>query len=359
MSIKIGIVGTNFISDRLIDAVSVVPGIEAAAVFSRTQRKGEDFADRHGIEKSQVYTEYESFLESGIDAVYIATPIYAHKYQAIRAMEHGKHVLCEKIMAVNAGEVQEMIECAAKNQVVLLEAMRPAFDPGFTKVKELLPKIGRIRRVTMEYCQYSSRYDKFKQGEVLNAFNPELSNGAIMDIGVYSIYLIAMLFGEPKKVKAFSTTLSNGFEGDGIVLMQYEDLIAEAIYSKIVESENPSIIVGEEGSILIDHLGNPKSIELRMRDGRTSYYLAENDWAQSTDSMEGISDNKTLEAADAGHTKLIGNMQYEVRIFTEMAAGREKENPYLEYSLHTVKIIDEARAQNGIVFPADLLYNEE
>lgn len=359
MSIRIGIVGTNFISDRFIDAVSITPGIEAAAVFSRTQQKGEYFANKHGIEKTQVYTDYEEFLESGIDAVYVATPTYAHKNQAIRAMEHGRHVLCEKIMAVNAKEVQEMIQCAKKNQVVLLEAMRPAFDPGFTKVKELLSKIGKIRRVTMEYCQYSSRYDKFKQGEILNAFNPELSNGAIMDIGVYPIYLIAMLFGAPQNVKAFSTVLSNGFEGDGIVLMQYEDMIAEAVYSKIVESENPSIIVGEEGSILLDHLGNPKSIEVRMRDGRISYYLAENGWEESSSNMDGISDNKTVEAADAGHTKLIGNMQYEVKVFTDMAAGCVKENPYFEYSLNTVKIIDEARKQNGIVFPADLLYNEE
>ena len=100
--------------------------------------------------------------------------------------------------------------------------------------------------MTLEYCQYSSRYDKFRQGEILNAFRPELANGAIMDIGVYPIYMLVQLFGMPKDIKSFSTKLENGFEGDGIVLMQYEEMVAEAVYSKITESVNPSVFLGED-----------------------------------------------------------------------------------------------------------------
>ena len=89
-----------------------------------------------------MYTDYELFLESDLDAVYIATPTYAHCPQTLKALEHGKHVLCEKIMAVNANEAEQMIECAKKNQVILLEAMRPAFDPAYQLIMENLPKIG-------------------------------------------------------------------------------------------------------------------------------------------------------------------------------------------------------------------------
>ena len=125
MPIKLGIVGTNFISDRLWHAVQYVPEVEVCAVYSRHQETGDAFAAKYGI--TQVYTDYELFLESDLDAVYIATPTYAHCPQTLKALEHGKHVLCEKIMAVNANEAEQMIECAKKNQVILLEAMRPAF----------------------------------------------------------------------------------------------------------------------------------------------------------------------------------------------------------------------------------------
>lgn len=322
--LKLGIVGTNFISDQLLDAAMKVPQVEVQAVFSRKQETGDVFAGRHDI--PNVYTDYEAFLCSDIDAVYIATPTYAHCRQTLAALRHKKHVLCEKIMAVNEKEAVEMFRCARENQVVLLEAMRPDFDPALELVKEYLPRIGRLRRVTMEYCQYSSRYDRFRQGEVLNAFNPELSNAAIMDIGVYCIHTIVRLFGMPQEIKAFSTKLNNGFEGDGIVLMQYTDMVAEAIYSKITESVNQSIFLGEEGSILIGKISKPDSLEIVYRDGQREvipYTPAEN------------------------------NMVYEAQEFVKLVDKTCIAHPYSKYSLDTLRVVDEVRRQNGIVFQAD------
>lgn len=333
MPIKLGIVGTNFISDRLWHAVQYVPEVEVCAVYSRHQETGDAFAAKYGI--TQVHTDYELFLESDLDAVYIATPTYAHCPQTLKALEHGKHVLCEKIMAVNANEAEQMIECAKKNQVILLEAMRPAFDPAYQLIMENLPKIGKLRRVTLEYCQYSSRYDKFRQGEILNAFRPELANGAIMDIGVYPIYMLVQLFGMPKDIKSFSTKLENGFEGDGIVLMQYEEMVAEAVYSKITESVNPSVFLGEDGAIVLDHVGVPEKIEIRYRDGRT----------------EEIPYQTTAEREDGRGD----NMQFEVAGFACLIREKNVEHPYLQHTLHTLQIADEARKQNGIVFDADLV----
>lgn len=294
------------------------------AVYSRRQETGNRFADKHTI--ANVYTDYEEFLQSDIDAVYIATPMYAHYSQALKAMEQKKHVLCEKIIAVNEKEVSEMFRCAKKNQVILLEAMRPDFDPAFDLVRTCLPKIGKLRRVTMEYCQYSSRYDSFRQGEVLNAFNPKLSNAAIMDIGVYCIHTLVKFLGMPKEIKAFSTKLQNGFEGGGIVLMQYQDMMAEAIYSKITDSVNPSIFLGEEGSILIEGVAKPQSIEIIYRDGTRERIL---------------------------YTPADNNMVYEIREFTKLISEKDIGHPYRQYSLDTARVVDEARRQNGIVFQAD------
>lgn len=321
---KLGIVGTNFISEWLIGAARQVADVSIYAVYSRRQETGAAFAGRHQIQS--VYSDYEEFLNSDIDAVYIATPTYAHCSQALQAMEHKKHVLCEKIMAVNEREVSEMFACARKNQVVLLEAMRPDFDPAFGLVEEYLPKIGKLRRVTMEYCQYSSRYDRFRNGEILNAFNPELSNAAIMDIGVYCIHTLVRMLGAPESVKACSVKLENGFEGSGIVFMQYQDMTAEAVYSKITDSVNPSIFQGEEGSILIYGLSKPQAVEIQYRNGNREKIL---------------------------YTPAENNMVYEVREFVRLIDENYIEHSYMKYSLDTARVVDEARRQNGIVFQAD------
>ena len=138
MTLKIGIIGTNFISDDFCDAAAQVDGIELYAVYSRSADTGNHFAERHNI--PTVFTDYEQFLDSPIDAVYVASPNFAHCSQSIKAMEKKKHVLCEKVMASNEQEALSMIECAKKNHVVLLEAMRPDFDPAFDMIKNALWK---------------------------------------------------------------------------------------------------------------------------------------------------------------------------------------------------------------------------
>lgn len=134
MKLKIGIIGTNFISDWFADAARQVPGAVLHAVYSRKKETGDAFAGK--LQIPHVYDDYEAFLASDIDAVYVASPNFAHCGQTIRALECGKHVLCEKVMAVNEEEVRAMIDCAQQNRVVLLEAMRPDFDPAFRIVEE-------------------------------------------------------------------------------------------------------------------------------------------------------------------------------------------------------------------------------
>lgn len=334
MSIKIGIIGTNYISDNLCRAAIHVPGVELYAVYSRKQETGSVFAEKYGI--IHVFTDYEEFLSSEINAVYVASPNVIHCQQTLEALRHKKHVLCEKVMAVNEREVQSMIDCARENGVILLEAMRPDFDPALALAEECLPEIGKLRRVTYEYCQYSGRYDTFRQGEILNAFNPELSNAAIMDIGVYCIHSLVRLLGMPKAVRAYSTKLHNGFEGSGIVLMEYEDLLAEAVYSKISVSVNPSVIQGEEGSILIDYIGSPMRMEVRRR-------------RSCRDTLDGG------ESRVIPYTPVENNMVYEVQEFLRLIQENEVNHRYLQYSLDTIRVIDEARRQNEIVFSSDLV----
>lgn len=327
MEIKIGIIGTNFISDDFCNAAVKVPGAVLRAVYSRKEETGAAFAERHSI--PEVFTDYKKFLSSDIDAVYVASPNFIHCSQTIMALEHKKHVLCEKVMAVNEAEVRSMIDCARRNQVVLLEAMRPDFDPAFDIVEQNLNRIGRLCRATFEFCQYSSRYDKFREGIVMNAFDPTLGNAAVMDIGVYCIHSLVRLFGMPQEIQAFSTKLSNDFDGSGIVLMKYETMIAEAVYSKISVSVNPSVIQGEDGSILIDYISKPEKICLQLREG-------------ARDTLEGAG-REILPFIPADN-----NMIYEIQEFIKLINENNIAHKYLQYSLDTIRVIDEVRRQTCI-----------
>ena len=277
MSLKLGVVGTNFVSDWLCEAVAQTDGITASAVFSRKEETGYAFAKKHAI--PNVFTDWDGFLLSGIDAVYLASPTFCHFEQAKAALEKGLHVLCEKPLVMKRDESEVLFALAEEKGVVLMEAMRPAHDPAFCLVKDSLADLGTIRRVSFEYCQYSSRYDRYQNGEVLNAFGPKVSGGALFDIGIYPLFWCVALFGKPKSVSAKSVFLKNGFEGSGCLLLDYDGFTASVTYSKICDSVIPSVITGERGSLLIHKMQSPEKIVFAPRGGDAlplDYLPAEN-----------------------------------------------------------------------------------
>ncbi|AUI37090.1 oxidoreductase [[Bacillus] caldolyticus] len=325
--IRFATIGTNWITEAFLDAARLVDSFELAAVYSRTEETAKQFADKVGAPRT--FTDLQKLAESdGIDAVYIASPNALHAEQAILLMNHGKHVLCEKPLASNAREVKAMIEAAERNGVVLMEAMKATLLPTFQSIREHIHKLGRIRRYVANYCQYSSRYDAYKQGTVLNAFNPALSNGALMDLGVYCLYPMVVLFGQPRSVKAQSVKLESGVDGEGSIVLDYGDMDAVVFYSKITNSHLPSEIQGEDGNMIIDAIHTPAKAEIRYRDGRVEDITAPQDKPP---------------------------MYYEAQEFIRLIENGEHESAINSHrhSLWTMEIMDEARKQTGIVFPAD------
>lgn len=321
-ALKFGIIGTNFISEMFAEAALSTDGVEIGAVYSRTLEKGSKFAEKFNIEKA--YTDYAKMLSSDIDAVYVASPNSLHAEYSIQAMKRGKHVLCEKPIASNSKEFDAMTSCAIENKRVLLEAMRPEFDPMYDAVRGSLDKIGKIRSASFEFCQYSSRYDAFKDGNILRAFDPEYSNAAVMDIGVYPIRMIVSLFGKPHgKILSKSVILKNGMEGAGEVILPYNSTIARVSYSKICDSVNPSVITGEDGSIIIDKISAPKEIKIIMRNG----------------------EEKTVSKSDVSN-----NMIYEIAEFARLVKEENMGEEYGDRTKYTMEILDEIRRQNGIIF---------
>uniref|UniRef100_UPI004055D614 Gfo/Idh/MocA family protein n=1 Tax=Alistipes sp. TaxID=1872444 RepID=UPI004055D614 len=334
--IRFGVVGTNFITDWVIAGAREDDRFELAAVCSRTKERAEEFAAKHNI--PHIFTSLEEMAASDkVDAIYIASPNYAHAEQSILCMSNGKHVLCEKPMAANALQARRMVECSRKNGVALMEAMKSTLSPNFIAAKANLNRIGTPRRYFASFCQYSSRYDKFKEGVVLNAFRPELANGAMMDIGVYTIYPLVVLFGKPQAINAQGVVLSSGVDGQGAVNMQYDGLNATVLYSKIANSQLPAEIEGEDGNILIDRIQTPVDVRFYPRQAPASGH------------------EKRTEGELLSQPEEHNEYYYEVKEFIDLIEqGRvESEINSHENSITTLEIIDEVRRQLGVSYPAD------
>lgn len=325
--LRLGIIGTNKISDKFAMAAGLLEELEIKSVYSRNEETAEVFANRHCI--PLMFTNLTELATcSEIDAVYIASPNSFHAEQAILLMDSGKHVLCEKPMASNSKQVNEMIEAASRNRVILMEAMMTTHHANFKNLENNIHKLGKLRRYFGNYCQYSSRYDAYKEGEVLNAFKPELSNGSLMDIGVYCIHPMVQLFGKPNSIKANALMLESGVDGEGSILFEYDDMLAIAMYSKISDSLLPSEIQGENGSLIIEQINNFNRVKLSLRNG----------------SEEDLSEDQPMDT-----------MYYEISDFVEWVKNNdfERASYYQQVSMHSMECMDEVRRQIGLVYPAD------
>ena len=323
--IRYATIGTNFIVDRFLESAAGNAQLCHALVYSRSEASARAFADRHGMERT--CTDLGKLADAAdIDAVYIASPNSLHHDQAALLLSHGKHVLCEKAVTSNAAELEDLIRLSSQSHMVLMEAMRTVFTPGYAVLTENLHRLGPIRRASFNYCQYSSRYDKFKSGIIENAFDPAFSNGALMDIGVYCVHPLVRLFGIPREIKTDVLLLGNGIDGAGTILASYDGMQAELAYSKISDSRVPSQIQGEHGTMVIDGINNPHEIRFydRHGNGQTLY-----------------------------HSPDLPDMSGEISEWVRLIRGEGSCDTHNRYSLMALRIMDEARRQMGIMFPAD------
>lgn len=326
--VSFGLIGTNFISDRFIAAGSLITSFSVQAICSRQLETAEAFAAKHHI--PHCFTDVVEMLESGlVQALYIASPTNLHAHYAKLALERGIHVLCEKPVTSNSNELKQLIELATKHNVLFMEAMKSTTMPAFRQAVEKLELIGQPRRYFASFCQYSSRYDAYKAGNVLNAFKPEFSNGALMDIGVYCIYPAVMLFGRPNRIKASAYMLESGVDGEGSIILEYDQLDAVIMYSKISNSALPVEIQGEEGNLVLDRVSDPSTIAFVPRNG---------------------------EKVDLSLPTIGSDMYYEIEHFIDLLENNKGQSPINSFnnSLITMEIMDEVRRQIGLVFPADL-----
>lgn len=325
--IKLGTIGSGFIVHSILDGVKVTDGICLEAVYSRTEEKGGELAEKYGAKK--VYTDMEALLTDGdVNFIYVASPNNMHYEQAKAALLHGKNVICEKPMCPRRKQVEELIALAEEKQLLLVDATPTAFLPNLSIIREKLPEIGRIRLVMSSYSQYSSRYDQLLAGTVTNVFSPDFAGGCLQDINYYNLYLNVALFGKPEKAVYYPNLCHTGVDTSGIAILQYPDFVSECTGAKDTWGENSVQIQGEKGYLYIE--GGPNGLDqvhLVTREKKSSYNLQDNPdrWFYEVQNM----------------TKLLLDGDY----------GTIRKR--LDITADVIGLLEDMRREAGILFPGE------
>ena len=366
--IRLATIGTSPISDNLLEAAREVSDVEYVGTLSRDAGRARAFTEAHG--GTRPFTSLEQLASCpDVDAVYVASPNAAHVAQALELASAGKHLLVEKPLCANRYDAQRLFAAAELHGVVVMEAMRPLHDPAWRAIAAALPSIGRLRRATLHFGRYSSRFDELKAGRQTNIFDVRMASGALMDMGVYTVEPMVALFGMPERVTAATTLVAEkgneltggAIDGAGSVLCAYgEDsgtpgLVVELSYSKITTDLLPSQFEGDLGTVTVDSPSIPQSASVLHR-GRA---------------VRGDARAVATSVGDR-HERLdvrpcANSMVYELRDFVRLVRdepldtlwgpaldARGAQASFRDVTLDALAVTDEIRRQAGIEFPADV-----
>lgn len=253
--IKLGTIGTNWITQRMVEAATATGEYELAAVYSRHEATGQAFAKQNHC--ASVYCSLADFMQSNqFDTAYIASPNVFHFEQVLLAIQHDKNVIVEKPALMNPRQMQRVLdELQLHPKVRLFEAARNVHMPAFKAVQTAVAQAEHLAGADFVFSQYSSRYDLVLAGETPNVFNFQFAGGALADLGIYPLYDAIALFGLPLKQIYYPTMIATGADGKGTAILQYPDYDITLNFSKISSSQHTSEIYAGRQIISIDNGG--------------------------------------------------------------------------------------------------------
>ncbi len=263
MTTKWGIISTAHINRLVLAGAGESDRVEVLAVASRDQARAESYAREHGIERA--YGSYEALLaDLDVEAVYISLPNSLHVEWSIRALEAGKHVLCEKPLDRRPDEVERAFDAAERADRLLMEAFMYRHNPQTARVKELVDGggIGQLRVVRSSFS--------FSLGDAENVrLAAGLDGGALMDVGCYCVSGSRLFGGEPERVFGEQLTGESGVDVLFAATMRFPgDVVAQFDCGFVQPGRDELEVVGSEGSLFLDdpwHARTPV-IELRRDD---------------------------------------------------------------------------------------------
>ncbi len=252
--IRWGVLSTANIGRKVIPALQTSSYNQVVAVSSRSLQNARAYADELKI--ARAYGSYEELLnDPNIDAIYNPLPNHMHVPWSIKALQAGKHVLCEKPLGLNTAEALELIDVAAQHpQLKVMEAFMYRFHPQWQRARDLVRagSIGQVRNIHSHFA-----YNNHDVNNIRNSI--VMGGGALMDIGCYCISLSRFIFAEePLRVLGQITPYA-GYEVDCFVsgMMEFADGNATFTASTKIEPEQYVAINGEQGSIFIPVPFNP------------------------------------------------------------------------------------------------------
>ena len=256
---RLALLGTGKIVRDVLEAVKGLEEIELKVIWARehSRDKAAALAEKYGI--AAVSTDYEELLaREDIDFVYVGLINSVHYAYAKKALLMGKNVILEKPFCPTEAETCELIELAKSRHLFLFDAVSFLYMPNFLFLQQHLADIGKIKLVQANYSQYSSRYDAYRQGIVLPAFDPEAYGGALYDINFYNIALVMALFGAPADFSYQPNLGFNGIDTSGMLQLQYPDV--QAVCTGAKDSDSPCFVIvqGEDGWLKVD--GQPNEM---------------------------------------------------------------------------------------------------
>lgn len=330
---RVGILGAGMIVRDFLTFAPSIDGLEITAICAtpKSEEKVKKLCEMYHI--SKYYIDIDEMLnDEKVEVVYIAVPNHLHYSFTKKAIEANKHVICEKPFTSNLKELQHLVCLAKKKNVILLEAVTTHYLPNTIHIKESLKEIGSIRIVSANYSQYSSRYDDFKKGNILPAFNPEKSGGALMDLNIYNINFVVSLFGRPTHIN-YQANMERGIDTSGILTLEYDEFKCVCIGAKDCKAPTFTTIQGDKGCINI-------STPVNRLD---EYTVLMN---QVTKDCK----ERTYDYNQGKH-----RMYHEFVAFVDVIDGKNynKAREMLEVSLITMEIQTEARKTAGITFASD------
>ncbi|MBQ3134947.1 MAG: Gfo/Idh/MocA family oxidoreductase [Oscillospiraceae bacterium] len=261
--VRWGIVGTGDIANKFARAVGNADGAKAAAVASRRAETARAFADVYGIEHS--FGSYEDLAAfDGVDAVYIALP---HKYHAPYTemfLRSGKHVLCEKPIAVSAGELERVRNVAAERNLFVMEAMWTRFLPVMAEIKRVIAEgvIGDVLEVSADFCYNNPDHTH-------HAFAGDGDGGSVLDVGIYGLNFALMFLGEDVRQVQAMARMENNADLNMNALLQFGNgAVARVSSALALEKPELGYIYGSKGYIRIPAFYGASEFDV-VTDGRT------------------------------------------------------------------------------------------
>ena len=323
--IRFGIVGTGTIAHRFAEAIKNVDNAELVAVASRTKENAEKFGCEFDIPAR--FDSYEKMaLSDVIDAAYIAVPHSGHVGCSCLMMNNGKHVLCEKPMAVNSKEAEEMFRCARENNVLLMEAMWARLVPGTIKTLELVENgvLGDILGVEGKFC-YSMDEDEMDH----HVFKRENGGGSLLDVGVYGLNFASWYLGKDVETINAQSDIYNGVDSHTCVLLKYKNgAIADISSAILLRKPNEGYVYGNKGYARLLRFYAPQEIDIYLNNGETV----------------------KIPVPYAGN-----GFEEQIAHFSECVSKGLKESPIVthEQTLYITKQMDKIRKITGVEYPQD------